>query len=116
MRPTPIPLTMLWRNSTVLGIGHLRSAKVGRDDVRVSLDLARRPLGDLLSAGQHDDALRDLHNKAHVVLDKDDGRTPAVDTRDDLRQGLRFLRVETGRRLIQKQQSWPGGQCAGNLE
>src|SRR6266480_7292099 len=49
------------------------AAKVRLDDVRVAADRLRRALGDLLAVIEHDDALGDVHDHLHVVLDQKHG-------------------------------------------
>src|SRR5262249_12646781 len=50
-------------------------AEVGLDHSRVALNLARRPLGDLLAVIEHSHTVRHFHDHAHVVLDENDGES-----------------------------------------
>src|SRR5206468_11384626 len=57
-------------------------AEVRANDLRVSLDLARRALGDLLPVIEHHDAIGHAHHHAHVVLDQQDAHALAADVLD----------------------------------
>src|SRR5919198_382910 len=63
--------------------GRAARAEVRPDDPCVALDLARRPLRDLLARVEHGHPVGYLHHDAHVVLDQDD-REPEID--DELAQ------------------------------
>src|SRR6266852_4968977 len=53
-------------------------AQVGADDVGVLLDHGRWALGDLPAEVEDDDAVGDLHDEAHVVLDEQHRHGAAV--------------------------------------
>src|SRR5258708_8103365 len=116
MRPTPMPEARLWMTWTRSGIGGLRGCEIGRDDVRMGLDFLRRAFGDLAAEIEHDDALRDLHHQAHVVLDQQYGDAAVADTQDSVGERLRFLRVEAGRGLVEQQEPRPRRQCARDFQ
>ena len=72
---------------------------------------------DELSEIQHVDALRDLHDEVHVVLDHENGQVILVaDLHDEVSQLLGLLRVHAGRRLIEEQQLRLRRKCTGDLE
>src|SRR4030095_7674183 len=48
-------------------------AKVGLHDFHVVHDRLRRVVGDLAACNEHCDAIGELHDRAHDVLDHDDG-------------------------------------------
>src|SRR3712207_6973039 len=50
------------------------------DHPRVAAHLGGRALGDLLAVVQHGDALRDLHDQAHVVLDQEDRKSTRLNS------------------------------------
>src|SRR5437667_10635904 len=54
-----------------LGLSQIRL-----DDEWVRADLVGRALGDLAAHVEHGDAIRDVHDHAHVVLDQDDRGAP----------------------------------------
>src|SRR5258705_4223175 len=92
-------------------------AQVGFDHRRVALDLARRPLGDLLAVIEHRDPVGDLHDHAHVVLDQDNGDAEVGhEPTQQMHQGARFPLGHAGRRLVEEQQRGLGGERAGELE
>src|SRR5260370_42581604 len=99
-----MPDTRLWMTWTRSGIGGLRASEIGRDDVRMRLDLVRRAFGDLPAEVEHHNALRDLHYQAHVVLDQQHRDAAVVDAQDGVRERLRFFRVEAGGGLVEQQQ------------
>ena len=60
---------------------------------------------------KHDDALRQLHHRAHDMLDQQD-RQPvaAVEPGQDLDQPVAFGRTQARHDLVQKQQLRAGGE------
>src|SRR5712692_5149707 len=58
-------------------------AKVGLLHGRVPDDLVRRALGDPLAGVQDDDPFREAHDRAHDVLDHDDGDALLVQAEKD---------------------------------
>src|ERR687888_2083232 len=97
--------------------GRAARAEVRPDDPCVALDLARRPLRDLLARVEHGHPVGYLHHDAHVVLDQDD-REPEID--DELAQQAHeragFSLRHPGGRLIEQQQRGLGRERAGELE
>lgn len=74
------------------------------DNSVVVLDLLGRTLGDDLTKVEHADALADVHNERHIMLDKHDGDAEGVANLDDVRHELRGLgRVHAGGRLVEQQ-------------
>ena len=47
-------------------------AEVGLDDLGVALDLGGQALGDQLAEVEHVDAVGEVHDDLHVVLDEQD--------------------------------------------
>ena len=68
------------------------------------LDVDWAAVGDLLAEVQHDDALRHLHDQAHVVLDEHDATPSAWIRRMSIEQLGLLAVVEPGRRLVEQQQ------------
>ena len=92
-------------------------AEVGADDVRLLLDLGRRALGDLAPEVQHHDAVGDLHDQSHVVLDQQDGHAALVpDGPDQPGQRPDLLVVEPRRRLVEQEEPGLAGQRPGELD
>src|SRR5262249_20321278 len=74
------------------------------DDPRVLANLVRQALGDLLAELQHDDAVADAHDQAHVVLDEQDRDARVADAPDEFEQPVLLRGVEAGRWLVEAQQ------------
>ena len=86
-------------------------AEVGFQHERVQLDLIRCSFGDSLSKIEHRDALAQVHDHVHVMLDQDDGQLHTlVDPPDQLDQLERFLRIHAGRRLVEQEESGLQGE------
>ncbi len=82
-------------------------AEVRADDVGILAHLEWSALGDLLAEVEHVDALGDVHDHAHVVLDQHDGDVPLlVNVEDEARHVLLLLHVHTRHRLVEQQQPW----------
>ena len=83
----------------------------------VLLDFLRRPLGDLLAVVEHRDAIGDVHDHAHVVLDHQHRELLFVsELVDEGREVRRLLRVHPGSRLVEQQQLRLRRERASNLE
>ncbi len=92
-------------------------AQVGLDDGWVSLDFGRGAGGDYLAEAEHNDALGDRHDEAHVVLDQQHADAQlAVHPPDDARQLDLLGRVCAGGGLVQEDQLRPGAKCPGDLQ
>src|SRR5689334_4672454 len=92
-------------------------AEIGSDDLVVPAHLVGRAVGDLASIVEHYDALRDIHDHAHVVLDQHDGgAVMVVDVEDEAAHVLLFLEVHPGHRLVEEEQRRLGGQGAAELD
>src|SRR5262252_7590512 len=86
------------------GAGVLAVAEVRLDDARVRAHLVRRALGDLLAHVEHGDAIGDVHDHAHVVLDQDDGDAPfLVHVEDEAGHVLFLFVVAAAHRLVEEQ-------------
>ena len=57
---------------------HRRLAEVGRRHVEVAADLARRALGQRPALVEHLDAVADVHDQRHVVIDEEHARVVLV--------------------------------------
>src|SRR4030095_13545149 len=81
----------------------LRS-EIGPDHALVAPHLGRRAVADLLAVVEHDDAVRDVHHHAHVVLDQHDGGAElVVDIEDEAAHVLLLFHVHAGHRLVEQQ-------------
>src|SRR3954447_19211321 len=100
-----MPLTRLWANWAMSGIGALRPAEIGGYDVGVGLDFSRRALGDLATEIDHRDTAGNLHHEAHVVLDEEHCDAAGVNTLDNVGERRGLLGVEPGSRLVEEQQA-----------
>src|SRR4029079_7402882 len=85
-------------------------------DLRILDDVFRLAVGDFLAADQHNEALREAHDRAHDVLDENDGDSTLVEllqTREDIfNLGVR----QAGNRFVGDQQFGLGGDGARELE
>src|SRR2546429_8725169 len=83
-------------------------AQVGVTDGRVLADLLGRAVGDLAPVVEDRDAVGDVHDHAHVVLDERDRRAElAVDVQDEAAHVLLLLDVHAGHRLARGPRSAP---------
>ena len=74
--------------------------QIGRDDLRVVLDVIRRAVGDLLAVFQDDDVIGNLHDDGHVVLDQEQRGAFITDRAQQRVERQGFLRIETGGRFV----------------
>src|SRR3989442_10130492 len=75
-------------------------AEIGLDDAWIRPHVVGGALGDLLAHVEHRDAIGDVHDHAHVVLDQDHGDAPLlVDVEDEARHVLFFLVIAPAHRL-----------------
>ena len=92
-------------------------AKICGDDLGISGDLLRQPRRDGLPVVDDLDALADVHDQGHVVLDQQNGHAEAVPDGMDAGEKLRRLRgVHAGGGLVQKEHLHIRGQGPGNLQ
>src|SRR5690349_24084163 len=91
-------------------------AKVGLDDAGVPPDRRRRPLGDLLTVIEHDDALRDVHHHVHVVLDEQHGLALPMQRQDVLLHLVDHRGIHGGRRLVEQEQLGIGHERGGECQ
>jgi hypothetical protein len=99
----------------VADILHLLT-QIRRDDHRVLLDHPGRPLGDLATAIDDDNLVRDLHHQSHIVLDDEHGDTAVTDTVERLDQlgGLRGVQARC--RLVKQEHPGLSRQRSGYLK
>ena len=65
---------------------------------------------------RHGDAVAQVEDEAHVVLDDEDGDALVADGEDQFFGRPRLLGVHAGGRLVEEEQAGFGGECAGDLE
>src|SRR2546421_1816219 len=93
------------------------SPEVGAVHVRVLLDHGRRPLGDLASEVEDHDAVGDLHDQPHVVLDQEHRRAAGVaDGAQELGERRDLLVVQPARGLVGQEQLRPAAERARQLD
>src|SRR5207248_1347608 len=94
----------------------MRHSEIGVEHRLVLAHLVGRAVGDLAPVVQHDHAVGDVHDHAHVVLDERDRRAElAVDVEDEAAHVLFLLDVHAGHGLVEEQQLRLGGQRARQL-
>src|SRR5438445_2043385 len=90
--------------------------EVGVEDGRVLADLGGRAVGDLAPVVEDHDAVRDVHDHAHVVLDERDRRAELrVDVEDEAAHDFLLLDVHAGHRLVEQEELGLGGERAPEL-
>src|ERR1700722_18286976 len=91
-------------------------AKVSFLHFRITHDLIRRTVGNLVAGHQHDEAPRKTHDRAHDMFDEDDGDAALVEARQQ-RQYFFDLRMgETRHRFVGDQELWLRGHGTRQLE
>ncbi len=116
---TPPYATSRSRNSRALTsvLLHRRLAEVGRRDVEVPADLARRALGQRPSLVEHLDPVADVHDQRHVVIDEEHARVVVVAHRAHDLGERRHLRLgKACRRLVHEDEARLGGQRARDAQ
>src|SRR5438034_3771748 len=84
---------------------------------RVGLDLGRRALEDAFAVGEHLDALAEVHDQVHVVLDDDHGETIALaDLVDEAEDAARLAGVHPRGRFVEHEKTRPGGEGPHQLQ
>ena len=75
------------------------------------------PGGDQFAEVNDVDAVGNVHDEIHVVLDEQDGHVELVaDAADELGELVRLLRVHAGSRLVEHQELRMRRQRAGDLQ
>ena len=86
------------------------------DDVRMTRDVGRRALRDFLAVVQHDDAVRERHDRRHDVLDDQHGHALRLHLPDERDHALDLGGVEAAHDLVKQEQPRPRGERAGDLQ
>ena len=81
------------------------------------LTASGRAVGDLAAIFEHDDAVRQVHHDAHIVLDKRDrGAELLVHVEDEAGHVLLLLEVHAGHRLVEEEEVRLHGERAAELD
>ena len=96
--------------------GQPRIAEIGLDHLRIARNVRRQALGELRTRIQHDDAVRQAHDRLHQVLDDNYRYTARSNTPDDADHVLDLSRIETGQRFVEQQQRGLRRECASKFE
>src|SRR5690242_9651154 len=91
-------------------------AKIRPHDFGVADNIFRLSVGDFLTAHQHDEALREAHDRTHDVLDQDDRNSALVELFQKREDILDFGMGQAGHRFVGNQQLWLCRDCAGQFE
>src|SRR4029078_11902754 len=95
----------------------VRYAEIGVDHRLVRLDMRRRAVSDLDTVIEDDDAVRQVHHHAHVMLDQRDRcAVVIVDVEDVARHVLFFLEIHAGHRLVEQEKIGLHRQGAAELD
>src|SRR6185312_8771417 len=95
----------------------MRHSQIGVDHVAVLAHLVGPAVGDLAAVVEHHDAVAQVHDHAHVVLDeRDRGAELVVDVEDEARHILLLLDIHAGHRLVEQQQLGLHGERAAELD
>src|SRR6056297_2535753 len=106
-----------YRQYTDMEKSVMRHPQIGVDHSLVAAHLVGRAVADLLAVIHHHDAVAEVHDHAHVVLDQGDGGAElVVDVENEAAHVLLFLDVHPRHRLVQQQDRRLGGQRAGELD
>src|SRR3989454_5696341 len=91
-------------------ISVMAQPQVGAEHGLVLAHLVGPAVGDLAPVVEHDHAVGDVHDHAHVVLDQRDRRVElVVDVEDEAAHVFLLLDVHAGHRLVEQQQLPLGG-------
>src|SRR6185369_1292861 len=103
--PTMRPPSRVSRNEPIdRSAPSVDRAEVGIDHVGIGADVGGAPVADLPAVVEHDDAIREVHDDSHVVLDEDDRRPElVVDVEDEAAHVLLLLDVHPRHRLVEQQ-------------
>src|SRR5215467_11882493 len=86
-------------------ISVMAQPEVGIEHGLILADHVGPAVGDLLTVVEHDHAVGDVHDHAHVVLDQRDGRTElAVGVEDETAHVFLLLDVHPSHRLVEEQE------------
>src|ERR1041384_2037429 len=92
-------------------------AEVGLDDLGAADDVGGSALGDEGAAIEDDDALGDLHDDLHDVLDAGDGgHAPLGEALEESGGGEGLARGQAGDDLVEEDEPGAGGERARDLE
>src|SRR5579883_194981 len=95
----------------------MRYTEIGVDHRLVAPHLVGRAVGDLAAVVEHDDAVRDVHHHAHVVLDEGDGGAELlVHVEDEAAHILLLLDIHARHRLVEEEEVGLGGERAPELD
>src|SRR5947209_20465780 len=97
-----MPLAMDCASSS--STGDLHRAEIGGDHVCILLHLSRCALRDQFAEIEHRNAISDIHNEAHVVLDEQNGDTLSSNLSDQIGETCSLATIESSRRFIEQQQ------------
>ena len=91
-------------------------AEVGGDDAFVALDDVAGAFDEFFALDEDGDAVAEVEDEAHVVLDDEDGDALVADGEDEFFGGAGFLGVHAGGGLVEEEQAGFAGECAGDFE
>src|SRR5215831_15295846 len=97
--------------STAWSSSIMGDSEVGVHDRLILAHDLRRAVGDLPAVVEHDHAVGDVHDHAHVVLDEGDGGAElVVHVEDEAGHVLLLLHVHPRHGLVEEEKVWLGGQ------
>src|SRR3984957_13389369 len=112
----PYPASTPWAVSKGAASGGMLASEKHLDHLR-NLDRNRELTLENLLAGVHDDdAIGDVLDEAHQMLDHDDRHAPLGQGLDALGDPVEFRRVEAGGEFVEQQEPRTGGERAHEIE
>src|SRR5689334_19366094 len=105
MTPESNPPISTSKKNWTMPWASVRDAEIRVDHGLVGADLVRPPVADLAPVVEHDDAIRDVHDDTHVVLDQHDrGAVLLVHVEHEAAHVLLFLDVHARHGLVEEEQ------------
>src|SRR5215510_10925049 len=116
-RKVPLPaMSAKGATSTAWSSSIMGDPEVGVHDRLILAHDLRRAVGDLPAVVEHDHAVGDVHDHAHVVLDEGDGGAElVVHVEDEAGHILLLLHVHARHGLVEEEEVGLGGQGPGQL-
>src|SRR3974390_1312584 len=90
--------------------------QIGSNHVGIAQHVGRQTIGDSSSEIQHRDAVGDLLDQVHVVVDNQNGETVPLEAPEQGDQFALFDVVESGDWFVEQNEFGAACECSGNLD